>query len=87
MLNKWSNYFKKNESRMQYTNFKEKGIPTGSGFVESAIRRVINLRLKSAGTFWKKETAESFLFLRSQLLSGRWRIFMSNLSIELKAIA
>ncbi len=79
MLKKWENYFLKNKSRMQYDNFKKKGIPTGSGFVESAIRRVINLRLKSAGTFWKKETAESFLFLRSQLLSGRWKIFMKNL--------
>lgn len=87
MLKKWTNYFLKNIIRMQYANFKKSGIPTGSGFVESAIRRVINLRLKSAGTFWKKETAESFLFLRSQLLSGRWRIIMSNLCKEFRALA
>ena len=41
----------------------------------SAIRRVVNLRLKAPGTFWLKEMAECFLFLRSQLLSGRWNIF------------
>lgn len=87
LLKKWENYFLKNKDRMQYETFKANGIPTGSGFVESAIRRVINLRLKSAGTFWKKETAESFLFLRSQLLSGRWNIFIYNVCKELRRIA
>ena len=45
---------------------------TGIGCVESAIRRVINLRLKSSGIFWKRETAEAMLFLTSTLLFGRW---------------
>ena len=65
---------------MHYAQFKEKGLPTGSGHVESAIRRVINLRLKAPGTFWLKEMAECFLFLRSQLISGRWNVFMGNLT-------
>ena len=84
MLKKLDNYFFKNEDKMQYENFKKEGIPTGSGFVESAIRRIINLRLKSAGTFWKKDTAESYLFLRSQILSGRWKIFMNNICYVLR---
>jgi len=79
-LNKWQNYFEKNKERMQYSAFKNKNIPCGSGHVESAIRRVINLRLKAPGTFWLKEMAECFLYLRSQLLSGRWTIFMKNLT-------
>jgi hypothetical protein len=77
---KWKNYFDKNEARMQYQRFKENHIPCGSGCVESAIRRVINLRLKSAGSFWTRAMAECFLFLRSQLLSGRWTIFMHNVT-------
>ena len=64
---------------MQYAQFRAKGLPCGSGHVESAIRRVINLRLKAPGTFWLKEMAECFLFLRSQVISGRWKIFMDNL--------
>jgi hypothetical protein len=32
------------------------------------------------GTFWLREMAECFLFLRSQLLSGRWDIFLTNLT-------
>ncbi|MCP4750053.1 MAG: hypothetical protein GY866_04120 [Proteobacteria bacterium] len=46
-------------------------MPTGSGTVESAIRRVINLRVKSAGMFWKRENAEKMIFLRSIVLTGK----------------
>lgn len=74
-MKKFANYFAANCKRMQYATFKQLGIPCGSGHVESAIRRVINLRLKAPGTFWLKNMAECFLFLRSQLLSGRWEIF------------
>jgi hypothetical protein len=77
-LKKWQDYFERNEKRMQYKAFETAFIPCGSGCVESAIRRIINLRLKSAGTFWKRDMAEYFLFLRSQLLSGRWLIFLRN---------
>ena len=79
-LEKFENYFTHNSKRMQYAKFKQEGLPCGSGQVESAIRRVINLRLKSPGTFWTKDMAECFLFLRSQLISGRWKIFTGNLT-------
>ena len=79
-MKKFANYFAANRERMRYAWFKANGLPCGSGHVESAIRRVINLRLKAPGTFWLKEMAECFLFLRSQLLSGRWEFFMGNLT-------
>jgi hypothetical protein len=79
-LKKWKRYFQKNAQRMQYESFWEQCLPCGSGHVESAIRRVINLRLKAPGTFWTRDMAECFLFLRSQLLSGRWKLFMKNVS-------
>jgi len=82
-LKKWKNYFEENAQRMQYQMFKTAGLPCGSGCVESAVRRIINLRLKSAGTFWKREMAECFLFLRAQLLSGRWLIFLRNATRQL----
>ena len=63
---------------------KNRGLAThrqvGSGHVESAIRRVINLRIKAPGTFWKKDMGEYFLFLRSQLISGRWPLFLQNVT-------
>ncbi len=73
-------YFETHACRMQYQSFKANNVPQGSGCVESAIRRVINLRLKAPGTFWTSAMAEYFLFLRSQLLSGRWSIFMANVA-------
>ena len=78
-LSKFKNYFWQNRQRMQYMSLKHMNLPTGSGCVESAIRRVINLRLKAPGTFWKRETAEVMLFLRSTLLCGRWDTMFSNL--------
>lgn len=73
-------YFETHASRMQYQSFKANNIPQGSGCVESAIRRVINLRLKAPGTFWTPDMAEYFLFLRSQLLCRRWLVFMTNVA-------
>lgn len=82
-LKKWQSYFKDNQNRMQYQAFETQCLPCGSGSVESAIRRVINLRLKAPGTFWTIEMAEIFLFLRAQLISGRWSIIMRNLTRQL----
>ena len=78
-------YFQTHTSRMQYAQFKAKGVPQGSGCVESAIRRVINLRLKAPGTFWTPSMAEYFLFLRSCLICGRWTIFMQNVATRKRA--
>jgi len=72
-------YFHRHQDRMQYHCLRRRKIPIGSGAVESAIRRVINLRLKAPGTFWREDTAEIFLYLRSQIISGRWEQCFSNL--------
>ena len=77
-------YFIKHMKRMSYPDTAEKGLPIGSGLVESAIRRVINLRLKGASLFWLKETAEAMLYLRSQYKSGRWNMLREHV-FSLKA--
>ncbi len=71
-LKKLNDYFKKPEYYSYKTN-KEQGLPIGSGIIESAIRRIINLRVKSPGMFWKREHAEKMIFVRAQVLSGRWK--------------
>jgi hypothetical protein len=77
-LKKFDNYFAGNKDCMQYSFFKDLNLPTGSGAVESAIRRVINLRIKGAGIFWTAEMAEVMLFLRSQFLCCRWATVLDN---------
>ena len=37
--------------RLRYNCFRCRGVPMGSGVIESTIRRVINLRLKGNGIF------------------------------------
>jgi hypothetical protein len=46
----------------------------GSGAMESAIRRGVNLRLKGAGIFWHKASAEAMLLLRAYYKAGRWNL-------------
>lgn len=66
------NYFVERRELMRYADFKARGIPLGSGGVESAIRRVVNLRLKGPSIFWRGPNAERMLHLRSYLKAGRW---------------
>jgi len=68
------NYLRKHGTagHLCYVKFSRRGLPLGSGAVESAIRRVINLRLKSNGMFWTPENAEKVLQVRCQLLSSQW---------------
>ena len=65
-------YFVRNMSRMAYDRVRALKLPIGSGSVESAIRRVVNLRLKGPCIFWCKENAEAILLLRCYWKAGRW---------------
>lgn len=68
-------YLKKHEDHghLDYARYQGQGWPIGSGAVESAIRRVINLRIKGPGIFWEEENAEAMVVLRAAALSGRWQ--------------
>jgi hypothetical protein len=65
-------YLNKHEPHLRYDWFAYRGRPLGSGAVESAIRRVINLRMKGNGIYWREENAEAMLVLRAAVLTGRW---------------
>ncbi len=58
--------------RLRYQRYRAAGHPIGSGAVESAVRRVVNLRMKGPSVFWTEEHAEGILHLRAQSKSGRW---------------
>lgn len=69
-------YLEKRVEKMRYAEFRRRGIPCGSGAIESCVRRVINLRLKGAGIFWTEEMAERVLHLRAHLQAGHWNEYM-----------
>lgn len=66
--------------RLSYVSFRRQGLPCGSGAIESSIRRVINLRLKSNAMFWKSENAESMLQVRCQVVPDHWDSAMVELA-------
>jgi hypothetical protein len=73
-LKRERDYFGRNigYGRMDYARIVESKLPIGSGAIESAIRRVVNLRLKGASIYWHKQSAEAVLLLRSYYKAGRW---------------
>jgi len=71
------------DGHLEYATFRRRGLPLGSGAIESAIRRVINLRLKGNGIYWQEENAEAMLVLRGLVLSGRWNAVFANITESL----
>jgi len=65
---------------LDYAKFRRRGLPLGSGAIESTIRRVINLRLKGNSIYWKEENAEAMLMLRGLVLSGRWKATLAKIT-------
>jgi hypothetical protein len=57
---------------LDYDEMRKRGLPIGSGAIESAIRRVVNQRLKGNGMMWYEGNAEGMLLLRAAALTGRW---------------
>jgi len=64
------NYFVERKELMRYREARDRKLPIGSGAMESAIRRVVNMRFKGPGLLWKPENLEPLLHLRAQLKSG-----------------
>ena len=68
------------DGHLDYAKYRRRGLPMGSGAIESAIRRVINLRLKGNSIFWEEDHAEGMLQIRGLVLSGRWDATFANIS-------
>ena len=68
---------------LDYATFRRRKLPIGSGAIESAIRRVINLRMKGNSMFWKEDNAEGMLTLRGLVLSRRWNSEFAKISESL----
>ena len=63
--------------RLDYAKARKAKMPMGSGSMESAVRRVVNLRLKGPGIFWHEEHAEQMLLLRAYYKSKRWQVLVN----------
>jgi len=62
---------------LDYAGALSRGLPIGSGEVESGHRSVIQARLKLSGAWWKEETAENMLALRTLRANDDWEPYWS----------
>jgi hypothetical protein len=65
-------YLEAHTHRMRYVTLEARKLSIGSGQVESAVRRVINLRFKAPGSFWREPTVSGLMHLRAAFKAGRW---------------
>jgi hypothetical protein len=72
-------YFSEQPERFRYSQIQAMKLPIGSGAIESLIRQVVNLRLKSSGKFWLPKHAELILYGRCQWSAGPWDVFAQSI--------
>lgn len=63
-------YFRTNTARMDYPRFRQRGLPIGSGAVESSAKHLVQQRMKRSGARWSELGAQGVLNVRSRILSG-----------------
>jgi hypothetical protein len=59
---------------MCYDTLKKTNFPIGIGAIESAVRKVINLRFKGASIYWLEQTVEAMIKPRAFYKAGRWKV-------------
>ena len=64
-------YFITNAARMAYPTFHTRGLPLGSGAVESAAKHVVQVRMKRSGVRWSDVGGEAMLALCAYRASNR----------------
>jgi uncharacterized protein UPF0236 len=62
-------YLLKYQKQMRYKEFASRGLPIGSGVMESSCRWVVQQRMKAPGMRWQTEGAEAMLQLRTAYCS------------------
>ena len=65
-----------NADRMQCDLYRTRGLPVGSGVVESACKHSVANRFKKAGCRWSKVGANALLAIRRCLENMRWPDFL-----------
>jgi hypothetical protein len=75
-IDKLITYLRNQRDRLDYDACKNKGIPIGSGGIESANKFISHIRLKRSGAWWVVENGNGMLRLRCALYNGTFdRVF------------
>jgi hypothetical protein len=74
-------YYQNNEKRMKYKTFRQQGYLIGSGAMESAIRNVVQQRLKRSGQRWTIAGAQQVLNIRTLFLSNLDKVVIDKIKM------
>lgn len=64
-------YFAANAGRTDYPAYRARGLPIGSGAVESSAKQLVQARMKRAGMRWSRDGGQAILALTEQLANER----------------
>lgn len=74
-------YFERHQRRMQYQQFREEGLPIGSGTVESGVKQ-FKQRLCGTGMRWDENNANRMLVIRAAVLSNQFDALWQNATLH-----
>jgi len=84
-------YFRANQHRMRYADHRERGLPIGSGVVESACKTLVTQRMKNSGMRWGPDGGQAILNLRGWCQSDRfdraWALLAATYKMQIDVIA
>ena len=66
-------YLERRQEMIDYPHFRNKGVPIGSGIVESGHKVVMQRRMKQAGMRWADDNLNPMLALRMAVCNQRWQ--------------
>ncbi len=69
-------YFESNKDRMRCDICRKRGMPVGSGVVESVCKRIVGSRFKRSGCRWSKAGANALLAAECCIDNNRWADFL-----------
>lgn len=83
-LRKQIEYFRSNQEKMRYDEYRKMGVPIGSGTVESACKHLIGKRMKLSGMSWSEKGAKGMLQIRASVKSNKRfrKDFIKTLEVE-----
>ena len=74
-------YFERHQRRMQYHQFREEGLPIGSGTVESGVKQ-FKQRLCGTGMRWEENNANQMLLIRAAVLGDQFDALWHNATLH-----
>jgi hypothetical protein len=84
-------YFRKNQHRMRYAQWKAAGLMIGSGVVEAACKTLVAQRLKLSGMRWSSRGAQAILTMRgwdqSERFDEAWALVAATYQREVHVLA